>query len=295
MTLPFETKFQQIPFRHDPLSDNFAQSKLFGVLPVTVKTLDRPLAPVLDQKNTTRCIAYGSTTNYWYRTFKETSPDWKAHKIGQKQGRTVDNYGGDPNATMKSDRDDGYLLMADAPLSLEVNGVEASGYGKWPASLDERAVLNDDVSGFIKIDNRTQDYFDAVKTALFRTYDPVTKQGTCVDVFSSWYPNWFGETIEMPAGPLVGYHRTVFFNFDTTYKGEYLLMQNSYGELIGNKGIQAWPRDMVNWEFAQSGRSLKQLAILTPDMIAEARRQTPLGAIIRQFILIFQKFSDNFS
>ena len=295
MKLDFQPKFQQKGWRHDPLSDNFSQSKLFGApSPITVKTLDRPLAPVLNQLKTTRCIAYRSSTNYWYRTFRKASPDWKAHKIGQKQGRSVDNYGGNPNATMKSDRDDGFLLVEDAHLSLEVNGVEGSGYGKWPQSLDARAVLNDDISGFIKIDNKQQDYFDSVKSALYRAYDPVTKRGACVDIFSGWYGDWFGETITLPSSPLFGYHSIVFFNFDTTYKGEYLLSQNSWGESVGNKGIQAWSRDVVNWEFSQGGRSLKQLAVLTPQMIAEAREQTPLGALIRQFILIFQRFSDNY-
>jgi hypothetical protein len=293
--MDFQPKFQQKKWRHDPLSDNFTQSKLFGALPpITVKTLDRPLAPVFNQGSTTRCSAYGSTTNHWYRTFRNSSPDWKAHKIGQKQGRSVDNYGADPNSTMKSDRDDGYLLIEDAYLSLEKDGVEGSGYGKWSPSLDVKAVLNDDISGFIKIDNKQQDYFDACKAALFRAYDPVTKQGACVDIFSGWYPNWYGETLTLPSSSLSGYHRTVLWNFDTTYKGEYLLLQNSYGESIGNKGIQAVPRDVINWEFSQSGRSLKQLVVLTPAMIAEARKQTPLGAIIRQFILLWQNFSDVF-
>jgi hypothetical protein len=177
--------------------------------------------------------------------------------------------------------------------TLANSSLGATGWDKWDFTLNVEAEKYDNISGYTKIDDRQHDYFDAIRSALQRNYDPKTGRGAGVDAFSAWYSDWYGETITS-ATNLVGFHRYLFVDFLTLNGVPYLVAQNSYGEGIGNKGYHLFSREVINWEFSQRGRSLKTLAILTPAMLAESRKETPLAMLIRKFIRIFSDFSDTF-
>jgi len=287
-------RFQTTPWKHDPRSDKFSNEVLFGVTTAVPSTMARPRGPVLNQFQTLRCTGYGTAANGWYIHGTLMNPDWAAAKIGQKQGRSVDGYGGDPNATMKHQRDDGFLPQAVNNYTLENNHTQQdTAWKSWDALLNDNARIYDNVTGYTKITNRQSDYFDAVVCALWRNYDPNTKRGAGVDAFMPWYGNWSSPIVSHGSN-LVGYHRALFIDFERTYKDSYLILQNSYGSDWGDKGFQYFPRDVINWTFAQHGTSLKTLATLTPEQLAEAKKETTLGRLYRVYIDLMWSFSEAF-
>jgi hypothetical protein len=286
-------KLKKTPWINDPRSNKFDNDTLFGTInPFKLPlTLDRPRAPVFDQGNTTRCTGYGSAANGFYIHGEVMNPDWHAAMIGKKQGRSVDESGGDPNATMKHMRDDGFLKMSVCPRKWQENSVPGTGWLTWEHDLAVEALKLDNISGFVKISAKSQDYFDSIHSALVQAYDPVTKRGPVVDAFSSWRPGYNLSTVEF-TGEIIGYHRYIFVDTEKTYKGLYLVSQNSYGEEFGDKGFQYWDRPTINREFSQRGTSLKQLKLITPEMLAELKREGPLASFVRAVINAWSIFSD---
>src|SRR4051794_14496013 len=130
--------YQQTPWKHDPRSKAFSHNRFFGAVPVQKlpATLGRPLRWIMYQGNTLRCTGYAGAADGSYIHGRRFSGDWQAAKVGQIQGRSVDISGGDPNAAMKSERDYGFLPAELAPVSVENDGAEASGWDKFPKALD---------------------------------------------------------------------------------------------------------------------------------------------------------------
>lgn len=278
-------KFQQVPWKHDPRSEKFSYETLFGAgTPILPDTLNRPRGPVLDQGPTLRCTGYGSAANGYYIHGFKMNPDWSAAKIGEKQGKSVDTAGADPNACMKHQRDDGFLAAAVNDQNWLDDGIKETGYGAWPAELEFEAKRYDTISGFASIRYGYIDLFDATRRALFESYDPETKRGPCVDVFSRWLDNWNTGEIPSAEGRLSGYHRHLAIDTERTHKDIYIVTQNSYGTGYGDGGFHYWNRAVWNREMSMRGCTLKILATLTPAQIAEARKETPLGAFIRSIL-----------
>ena len=277
------------PWKHDPRSKKFSHHKLFGTVPQATlpETLGRPRQHVFNQGMTLRCTGYGSAANGSYIHGRAFSPDWSAYKIGVKQGKSVDEGGGDPNATMKHQRDDGFLPLEDAPYSLERNGAQGSGmYAGWPAELDEKAKKFDTVPGFVRVDG-PYDTFDNIRVALHLACDPVTKFGATVDAFGRWFAEWSSAPrgiVPSTYKSFIGYHRYIFIDWVTIDGKEYLVAHNSGGTGIGDGGFFYFDRDTVNREFSQWGTTLKIVKTLTPEQIAEAKKETTLGRAWRALI-----------
>lgn len=283
-------RFQQQPWKNDPRSRRFSNAKYFGALPLTAlpKNFTRDPGPALDQQATLRCTGYGNAAEAYFIHGFQGHPDWHAAKVGQKQGRSVDEYGGDPNACMKSMRDDGFLPSTASPLRLETHGVNGTSWHSFGPQLDDVARKNDTAVAFFKVDG-PYDIFDNIRVALFQAYNPVTKRGPAVDAFGRWFREWSGPTDFIPQkySSFAGYHRYVFFGWE----GDYLLLKNSYG-IDGHE--MRMHRITVNEEFKQPGTTLKILRTATPEQIAEAKKATPLGRLWDTVLTMWWTLSEKY-
>lgn len=289
--------FRLTPWKHDARSKRFSYQKFFGsISPANLPvTLNREIGPIMDQGVTLRCTGYGNAFEGYLIHGIEMNPDWSAAKVGQKQGRSVDENGGDPNACMKSQRDDGYLPTSKVSLCWQSHGIKGSGWKSFYAPSEEEAKKYDVAVGFFKVDG-PWDIFDNIKTAIFQAYDPKTKRGQGVDAFGTWYDEWtppIDGIIPDSYRQFAGYHRWVFFDFCRIGGTEYLKAKNSYGR-SGNNSIYYFSREVVNREFSKWGTSLKILKILTPEQIAEAKKQTTLGKLWEAVIQMWFTLSERF-
>lgn len=265
-------QFQRRPWSHDARSDNFKTSLFFGAITTFPDTLGKSRKKAEDQGNTLRCAAFAAAMNGQYIHNEPMSTDWQTDKIGRVQGRPVDGYGSDPNAAMKSQlyqTRGGYLPTGDW------NPTD-------PNTLDQIAMNYSD-DAYLKPDGGI-DYFDSIRSALQRTYNPQTKLGACVQAFSGWYTGWDTATIPTTIGTLLGYHSYLFVDFETVSGVPYLVLQNSYGSSWGDGGYQYMPREVVNREFSRFGTSLKIPSPLTQEQIKLAKEESPLGMIQRTII-----------
>lgn len=290
-------RFNQRPWKHDARSRRFSHHRFFGTLQPHQfpKTLDREIGPIYDQGPTLRCTGYGNAFEGYLIHGIPMNPDWSAHKIGQKQGRSVDINGGDPNACMKSQRDDGYLPLTASDRSWRAYGIRDTDMNKWDTKLDEIAKKYDRAVGFFRVDGPF-DTFDNIKSAIIKEFDPKTGRGQGVDAFGTWYHDWSTAprgVVPTDYSIFAGYHRYVFFDFCAIGNKEYLKAKNSYGS-SGDNSIYYFPREVVNREFAKRGTTLKILKTLTPEQLAEAKKQTPLGRLWEQVIQIWYDLSEHF-
>ena len=282
-------KFQKFPWKHDVRSEKYQNSKLFGAVTVFPKTLGKKRGPIENQLYSYRCTGYGNATEGWYIHWIRMSADWAAAKVGKVQGRTVDNYGGDPNACMKAMRDYGFLPKDLAPFSLEKDDLQASGWDVWPIELDKKVIDNN--VGYVRVDP-TFDTFEGIRSALVQSYDSKTGKGACVDAFGRWFSEWtYARIIPQTYNQQVGWHRYVFIDFMEENGVSYLVAQNSWGEIAGDKGFHLFPREVVNKEFTIAFTSLKQLKVLTQQMMDEAKKETYLGSLIRRLMNLYYQLS----
>lgn len=266
-------QFQQTPWLNDPRSTKFSHDKLFGtVTNFPPEGLKRPLRQIENQGNTLRCTAYASAVNGGYIWHSRFNPTWQAQKISYIQGRDIDLYGADPNSAMKSQRDYGY-----APYDF----------------TDDNVAYENRVAGYVKVDGPL-DVFDDIRSALYQAYNPETKTGAVVQAFGRWFNEWNTAIIPQNYTSFAGYHAYLFVDWTVLNGVTYLIAQNSYGEAYGEAGLHYFPREVVNREFTLSGTTLKICKPLTRAQIEEAKKDTPVGRIWNQLLLIWRIFSNKY-
>lgn len=267
------------PWSHNAKSRNFTTTALrFGALPQLVTTLNRPRFEPLNQGDTLRCAVFAAVMNGKYIHGADFSIEWTKSKISRLQGNDVDSGGSEPNAAMDSQtysKNGGYLPKLDWGLTLDIEklDLEATDYSN---------------SGYVK-PTSGKDVFDSICMELQRHYNFDTKRGACVQLFISWHSTFYVSEITT-IGTLLGYHSLLAIDFDRSDVDEskhYLVLQNSYGENIGDKGFHKMYRPVVNELLAMWGTSDKTPSPLTPEQIALAKTETPLGKIQRQLIQMF--------
>lgn len=277
-------RYQQRPWRSDPLSKSFSHAKFYGATTIPT-TLGRPRRALEDQRNTLRCAPYAAAVNGGYIHGFRFSPEWQTDKIKRIQGYSVDLYGSEPNAAMKSQvysYNGGYLLDTQWDyLRAEL--------------LDSNASANGDAA-YLKVTAHDGiDTFDAIREALTLSYNPTTRLGACVQAFGRFYSEWeHADIIPTSYLSFAGWHSYLFIDFQVENGIQYLVAQNSYATRSGKDGFHRFPREVVNREFTLSGTTLKIPKTLTADQIALAKQQTPFGAIERQIILIWQLITNLF-
>jgi hypothetical protein len=287
------------PWRWDPRERGFSHKRYFGapdIHQLPREGLRRPRRPVEDQIMTLRCTAYAGAVAQGYIHGLRFHPDWQAKKIGQKQRRHVDEYGADPKAAMSSLRDDGSLLRDMTPISLETHGAPASGqWSAYPDTLDVKA-KDFRALAYLGCDDAF-DYFDDIRWALFKAYDPVTKKGAIVHAFGQWFSEWTyapqGIVQEGYTG-FTGYHAYLFVDWCTINGKLYLVAQNSAGIGTGDQGFLYFPREIVNREFSRWSTALKILTPMTKEQIENAKREDTIGVIQRLIIQAWWILSEKF-
>ena len=278
------------PWKYDPREKGFSLRKYYGApnLAIIPKGgLLRPRRPIENQGNTLRCGAYSSAVSNGYLRNARFHPDYQAKKIGQRQGKNVDDFGSEPRAIMDTMCKDGSALYELFPLHLETHGIEATrDWNAYPETLDS-AAQSFRIKAYLGCDT-PGDYFDDVRWALFNAYDPITKTGAVVHAFSMWYQEWTyaaGGVIPLGYQMRSGWHTYLFVDWTVIDGIEYLIAQNSYGNDAGHNGYYYFPREVVNREFAKWNTALKiPTGILTAEQVALAKQENPWGRLQRLII-----------
>ena len=119
--------------------------------------------------------------------------------------------------------------------------------GGWTAYLDNLDFNARDYRAlaYLGVDDKF-DYFDDIRNALWKAYDPKTGKGAVVQAFSAWYAEWSNPLRATPAGALVagivptdyqafaGYHAYLFIDWCEIGGELFLVAQNSAGPLLGD-------------------------------------------------------------
>ena len=172
-------RFGSRRWKWDPRERGFSHKRFYGAADLSVlprEGLKRPRRPIENQGMTLRCTAYAGAVANGYIHNLRFHPDWQAKKIGQKQGRNIDDNGADPKAAMSSLRDDGSLILDLWPLNLANNGPEATAnWSSYPDNLDKNA-KDFRALAYFGVDDAF-DLFDDVRYALWNAYDPKTGKG----------------------------------------------------------------------------------------------------------------------
>lgn len=287
-------------WKWDPRERGFSHKKYFGSPNLSLlpkEGLGKILRPIEDQQGTLRCGPYSAAVSNGYLRRVRFHPDWQAKPIAKKQKRHVDQGGSDPRAIMDSLRDVGSIPWDRSDIHLATNGVEMSGnYSYYPEALTDEAGSNR-ITAYLGCDDKA-DYFDDIRWALYRAYDPATGQGAVVHAFSMWYAEWTvapNGVIPTSYQEKAGLHTYLFVDWTIINGVQYLIAHNSYGTGFGNHGIFYFPREVVNREFAKWGTALKiPTGALTPEMIQLAKQETTAGKIQRTILQIWYLISQKF-
>ena len=275
-----------LPIRYDPRDKNFTKMK-FGAttlsMPVLGKTLGRIRRAAKDQAWSLSCTQQAINGASEYQDKEELCPAWSWSRYCKKVGNFIPD-GADPREAMMIAIQEGLLPQRFAPLSFPKDDPQVIGnWNNWPELHDKAEPYKK--AAYVQIPF-VRDHFDSVRSALKR----MENDGTCVLAASGWYDSWIAARIPNRGGNLTGYHMYFFMDYDTIDGVEYLVAQNSYGANKYDKGFQYFPREVVNREFAQYGCGLYFLVDMTPEQIALARLDTPLGRIQRQIIRAWEFF-----
>lgn len=255
------------PWINDPRSSRFSLETFYGSVSNLPKTLNRPRRTVEDQGDSERCAAYAAAKNGGYIYHQDFSNVWQADTISLIQGQSIDVQGSNPNAAMESQvLPYGYMIGAA---------------GDGPIQFGDSAYLK--VAG----------NFDAVCSALFMAYDPITKKGACVQAFSHWYPEFNKEYVESPLRASDEYHSYLFIDFDVINGKRYLLAHNSYLNL-GNGGFQWFSEEVVDFEFSLPNTTLKIPKTLTTEEIALAKDDSFYGSVQRLLLKIWRTLQNTY-
>lgn len=285
--------FQTTPWKHDARSRRFSHHRFFGTTTALPAALERDPGPLTDQGPTLRCTGYGNAAEGFFIHGIPMNPDWQAAKVGQKQGQSVDEAGGDPNACMKSMRDDGFLPLSASNQVWQTHSIQGSGWHSYNDNLDTIARQYDTAIAFFKVDG-PYDIFTNIKSAIFKACDLTTGCGQGVDAFGPWYQEWTTAphgVIPDEYRTLLGYHRWVFFGWKRIGDKEYLACKNSYGDQ-GDNGVYWFPASVVNREFAKWGTTLKILKTLPQEDIDAAKDPGPIGRLWDAVINAWYRLSE---
>lgn len=282
-------KFQKEPWKVDPRDDNFTKIA-FGVptLPTFPKTLNRVRRSVKDQGNSLSCTAMGSTLASEYQENVPLSAEWTWKEVCKQLGTYVPN-GADYRIALKLHCKVGALPQEKASYKLpQDNPQDVGNWALWP-DFPLEVIGNYRKAAFVKIP-RVGDWFDSIKAALVNGKDKyqIVMAGT------RWFSEWTTTYVPTEYANFAGYHFHSFVDFNTIDGTDYLIGQNSWGENIGEKGFQYWPRETVNKELEQRGCGAFVFVDLTPEQIALAREETSYGKLQRAIISIWELICEKF-
>lgn len=199
----------------------------------------------------------------------------KLNKLDPKQ---MNQEGVDLRSAIKPAIKVGALERKYSPVTFQVDGVDKC---ISPASYDPIMQYNALIhrqKSYFRADNRkgTKDFFDSLVLSIYQTKKAV--------VFGTIFDNiWLGQTfIDTPTGNGYG-HALKAFGYEIIGDKEYLVVQQSAGESIGEHGIQYLSRPVVNSGSAYGAFSFIDL---TDSEVARLLKPSLFGKIKRFFAFI---------
>ena len=280
-----------LPIRPDPRDDKFSEI-VFGspTLPDFPKTLGRKRNKAKNQSNSLSCTKHTTAGASEYQDGIELSAAYGWSLLCEKVKNFTPN-GAEPRAAMGLSCEIGELAQADAQFTFPEDDPQI--IGNWE-NWNQREVLKAYAerykkAAYIKV-VKVGDYFDSIRNALY-----VGKaKNQVVMAFGTWYGEWSQTYVPTVYVNFSSYHAYLFVDFDTIDGTEYLVVQNSYGENLGDRGYQYFPRETINKEFAKYGTGLYVFEDLTPEQIALARQSTVFGALQRAIIAVWWAIATKF-
>lgn len=199
--------------------------------------------PILDQGPDDCCTAESLAIGKSVVEDKLISPEWQFKETKKKEGNYL-SYGADPLDAIKAMQ--GGALGADlSPFKVGQNDRnQIANWKNWPSNLDEVAKII--TSGAWFRPNGQKDLFDSIRQVL---QDYGTKAIAIIDLY--WQSHWTGA----PGGIIeydgiyseINAHQVYVRVAQKIIGGElYLVIQNSYGDQVGDKGLFYFDRKTVN-------------------------------------------------
>lgn len=279
------------PTPYDPR--DLRLGKIFGYeKPENVPMRDFLIGAALeikDQGNTDMCTAHGVASASEYQEGVALDPNYQFAKIKQLLGKT-DGWGADLRVACKSATKYGSLPKEKSPFSFTEKGRDfVADWKNWPFECDVAAVHHRK-AGFYKVDG-PYSLFDNIRAALFRHNEEIDENRAIIVgalwrdswtiapngvIPKSYEPNGFGHLFIIVGQKIINYE-------------PYLVIQNSGGKEIGDKGYFYMPKETANREFTRYG------AYMFKDLAPEIAREniswlTKTGNYIKWYLGGMPKF-----
>lgn len=279
-----------LPLKKDPRDDKFSKIAFAApALPVFPQTYRlEELFPVKNQTSSLSCTKQTTAAVSEYQDGVELSPAWGWAQVCKKVGNYIP-AGAEPRVAMGITCELGELpqreILKRALYSFEQHDPQTIGnWNNWPDLRDAAEPYRK--AAYIKV-RKVGDWFDSIRFALWDGRE----QKQAVMAFGTWLSNWNGGWIPLEEAALVGYHAYAFVGWTHKDGTPYLIAKNSYGSEWGDGGFQYFPREVINREFLKWGTGLYVFRDLTPEQIAEAKKETPMGKLWRAVISLWYQFS----
>jgi C1A family cysteine protease len=169
-------------------------------------------------------------------------------------------WGADLRSACKSAQKYGAIEEEDEQYSLGRNTRDAiANWENWFNSLDLKAIMHRQHSYF-RVDKGPHDTFDNIRVAMYKNKASVVSGAV-------WQAEWTtarGGVIPKTSWQKLMGHALKIFGWKTINGEPYLIIQNSYGGDIGDKGLFYFPREVINRDFTFGAFSFVDL---TPEQV----------------------------
>lgn len=279
-----------------PDDRDFKHTQVFGALEKTaLPTEDFVVANPLkikDQRNLDFCPGFSTSEVSEDQEGVELDPLWQFAQI-KRVMKEYTSYGADLRSAGKALYKYGSLPQALSPFTIDSGDRDfLANWKNWSSNLDAVAFSHKKQSMFF-VDGPHDD-FDNIRAVLWK--NRLKKQSLIAGTM--WRDSW----TDAPGGviPETGWendagggHAIKIFGQKNINGKLYLIIQNSWGEDVGDNGLFYFPRSVINSEFAPYGQ------IYFSDMtVGDAKYYIDNGitvndnwfwALIKTFFNLFQK------
>lgn len=270
-----------LPLPKDPR--DYAYFKTFGAAVIKLPeeySVGKPF--IKDQANTDFCPGESSSAVNEDEEGIEFSPEWQFSQIKKVMGEWK-SYGADLRSAAKALKNAGSLPKSQAPFSVHTNDRDfLANWNNWPYALQQQAALYRKESFFMIDTLPGHDLFDSIRTALYQ--NAIAKRSIMTG--SVWYQEWTyapGGVLPEDFSQPVGLHSYKIFGWTMIGGQPYLMVQNSYGEDMGDKGVYYMPRSAAN-------KVLDQGLFMFRDL-PEGTTPKPNGNFLQLLIFILKQWT----